>query len=628
MRRFLLVQLGDIGDLALTLPAIKTLRAAYPQAHFALLAPPIPLQLITHQIDEKIEFRRAAFDGIKGLLNPSEWRAAVELALTLRRGAFDTIVYFHAFTTRTGALKYALIAAAAGSPRRVGLQNGNSFFLTDSVPDQGFSEHRLSAWARVVDRVLPAPVYPHPLTPSPSHAIEKGNETSAFLPSLNEDWRGAGGEEQYAGRTNLPRIALHAGSGVQNPARRWDADRFAAAADRLVRECGAEILLVGAKGDDTPAVAAAMREPYTDYFDKTTLPELVELLAGCDLVIGVDSGVTHLAAQAGASTLVLFGPSNPQTWQPPNSVIVRAAPECSPCNYVDHRLGAREGCTARTCMKQITVDQVVERAAAVLHGVTPPPVSITPKTPDAPGVERIRVLGLPISVITYDRWMALIDSWVNSTDGRLHHVCTVNPEMLMIARRDPVFRVVLERADLTVPDGIGLLWAAKQRGTPLPERVTGSDGVPRIAKEAAARGWRLFLLGAAPGIAENAAAILTEANPGLQIVGTYSGSPSPDEEAALVERVNASGADILLVAYGAPEQDKWIARNSPRLNVKMAMGIGGTLDFVAGVIPRAPVGWQRLGLEWLYRLILQPWRLKRMMRLPHFVLAVLSERSE
>jgi len=230
-------------------------------------------------------------------------------------------------------------------------------------------------------------------------------------------------------------------------------------------------------------------------------------------------------------------------------------------------------------------------------------------------------------VITYDQWMTLIDAWVKSSGGRMHHVCTVNPEMLMIARRDPVFRVVLERADLTVPDGIGLLWAAKHQGKPLPQRVTGSDGVPRIAKEAAARGWRLFLLGAAPGVAERAAAILTEQNPGLQIMGTYSGSPSPDEEAALVERVNASGADILLVAYGAPEQDKWIARNSPRLQVKMAMGIGGTLDFVAGVIPRAPVGWQRFGLEWLYRLILQPWRIKRMMRLPRFVLAVLSERS-
>ncbi len=614
MRRFLLVQLGDIGDLALTLPAIKTLREAHPQAHFALLAPPAAAAQITpqHAIDQLILFRRATFGGLKGMLRPAEWRAALDLLLTLRRGAFDTIIYFHAFTTRAGALKFALIAAAAGSPRRVGLQNGNAFFLTDSVPDHGFSEHRLSAWARVIDRLL---------------TLEDRGATAFNASARNQGGSQAADISVPERGSDTYRVAIHAGSGAQNPARRWEPERFAAAADRLVRECGAEILLVGAPGDDTPAVSAAMREPYTDYFGKTTLPELVDLLSTCDLFIGVDSGVTHLAAQAGTPTLALFGPSNPQTWQPANSVIVRSAPECSPCNYVDHRLGARDGCAARTCMRLITVDQVVARAASILKGDIPPPEPVTPKTPDAPGIERMAILGLPVSVITYDQWMALIDTWVKSSGGRMHHVCTVNPEMLMIARRDPVFRVVLERADLTVPDGIGLLWAAKHQGKPLPQRVTGSDGVPRIAKEAAARGWRLFLLGAAPGVAERAAAILTEQNPGLQIMGTYSGSPSPDEEAALVERVNASGADILLVAYGAPEQDKWIARNSPRLQVKMAMGIGGTLDFVAGVIPRAPVGWQRFGLEWLYRLILQPWRIKRMMRLPRFVLAVLSERS-
>jgi N-acetylglucosaminyldiphosphoundecaprenol N-acetyl-beta-D-mannosaminyltransferase len=111
--------------------------------------------------------------------------------------------------------------------------------------------------------------------------------------------------------------------------------------------------------------------------------------------------------------------------------------------------------------------------------------------------------------------------------------------------------------------------------------------------------------------------------PQIQIVGTYAGSPAPDEEAAIVQRVNASGADILLVAYGAPQQDKWIARNLPRLQVKMAMGVGGALDFIAGVIPRAPAWMQKYGIEWLYRLYRQPWRIRRMLRLPYFVLLVL-----
>ncbi|HYO87437.1 MAG TPA: WecB/TagA/CpsF family glycosyltransferase, partial [Candidatus Limnocylindrales bacterium] len=213
------------------------------------------------------------------------------------------------------------------------------------------------------------------------------------------------------------------------------------------------------------------------------------------------------------------------------------------------------------------------------------------------------------------------------TPRRLHHVCTINPEMVMIAQQDANFGHILQRADLTVPDGVGLLWAARRRSQPLPERVTGSDGVPLIAERAASEGWRLFLLGAAPGVADQAAAALCARFPGLRIVGVYSGSPSPDEEAGLCARVNASSADVLFVAYGAPEQDKWIARNRPRLNVAMAMGVGGSLDFAAGVMPRAPRALQRAGLEWLYRLWLQPWRIKRMLRLPRFVLAVLTERT-
>ncbi|MBZ0301966.1 MAG: WecB/TagA/CpsF family glycosyltransferase, partial [Anaerolineae bacterium] len=155
-----------------------------------------------------------------------------------------------------------------------------------------------------------------------------------------------------------------------------------------------------------------------------------------------------------------------------------------------------------------------------------------------------------------------------------------------------------------------------------------SDGVPIIAARAAEKGWRLFFLGAAPGVADKAAAVLRAKHPDLQIVGTTSGSPARDEEDALVEQVNASGADILFVAYGAPEQDKWIARNLPRLRVSMAMGIGGAFDFIAGVLPRAPLGMQRLGLEWLFRLYLQPWRFRRMLRLPRFVLAVLIRRRD
>ena len=176
-----------------------------------------------------------------------------------------------------------------------------------------------------------------------------------------------------------------------------------------------------------------------------------------------------------------------------------------------------------------------------------------------------------------------------------------------------------------MPDGVGLLWAGRHLGAPLPGRVTGSDGLPLIARHAAEKGWKLFFLGAAVGIAERAAEILREKHPQLIVAGAYAGSPAEDEEDELVARINASGADILLVAYGAPKQDKWIARNLPRLEVAMAMGVGGSLDFIAGVVPRAPQWMRARGLEWLYRLLRQPWRLRRMLRLPRFVLAVFRQ---
>ncbi|MCA9911158.1 MAG: WecB/TagA/CpsF family glycosyltransferase, partial [Anaerolineae bacterium] len=256
---------------------------------------------------------------------------------------------------------------------------------------------------------------------------------------------------------------------------------------------------------------------------------------------------------------------------------------------------------------------------------------LPPPAPDisARDTKKIVLLGIPVAAITYAAWFDRIAEWVNDpTDTRCRHVCTVNPEFIMIAQRDVNFRNILRRADLGIPDGVGLLWAARQRGEPLPERVTGSDGVPRIAEAAAQHGWRLFLLGAAPGVADKAAEVLRKGYPGVQIVGVFSGSPAPDEEDTIVERVNASGADILFVAYGAPEQDKWIARNLPRLRTRMAMGVGGSLDFIAGIIPRAPLWMQRAGLEWLYRLYLQPSRIGRMMRLPRFVLAILSENRQ
>ena len=243
-----------------------------------------------------------------------------------------------------------------------------------------------------------------------------------------------------------------------------------------------------------------------------------------------------------------------------------------------------------------------------------------------PSARYVHILGVPIDYSTFASLLDTIALWI--ADGtRPYHICTVSPEFVMIAQDNTEFMRVLQAADLCVADGIGLVLAARFLGSPLPQRVTGSDGVPQIAARAARDGWKLYLLGAAPGVAEQAAARLTADFPGIPIVGAYAGSPSPLEEDAIVERVNASGADILFVAYGAPAQDVWIARNRARLTVRVAMGVGGTFDFLAGVVPRAPRWMRRSGLEWLFRLYRQPQRWRRMLRLPRFIWAVLRFRG-
>lgn len=205
-------------------------------------------------------------------------------------------------------------------------------------------------------------------------------------------------------------------------------------------------------------------------------------------------------------------------------------------------------------------------------------------------------------------------------------VVTVNPEFLMAARRDPAFAAVLNNADLAVADGVGLIWAARRLGHPLPERVTGVDLVEGVAAVAARQGLRLYLLGAQEGVAAAAAAVLCARYPGLIVAGTYAGSPATAEDDAIVARVNQAQAGILFVAYGAPRQDLWIARNRARLSAGVAVGVGGAFDFISGRSRRAPRWMQRLGLEWLHRLYHEPWRWRRMLALPRFVWAVLREK--
>jgi len=225
---------------------------------------------------------------------------------------------------------------------------------------------------------------------------------------------------------------------------------------------------------------------------------------------------------------------------------------------------------------------------------------------------KIDILGIRFDNLTLDEMAAAgIESLRR---GGFHYAVTPNPEFLLSAQKDPEFAEVLNGADLVMPDGVGVVYAAKILGTPLKERVPGVDFAKRMAAWCAQGGKKLFLLGAKPGIAEQAAENLCREYPGLVVCGTHDGYFK--EDAPVAEAVRAAGADLVFVCLGAPRQEKWMAQWGPTTGASLMVGLGGALDVFAGAVQRAPEGWQKLGLEWLYRLLREPKRFSRMARLP------------
>jgi N-acetylglucosaminyldiphosphoundecaprenol N-acetyl-beta-D-mannosaminyltransferase len=243
------------------------------------------------------------------------------------------------------------------------------------------------------------------------------------------------------------------------------------------------------------------------------------------------------------------------------------------------------------------------------------------------GIRSVDVLGLRIDDVTYDESLLLVEQFVAS--GLPHAIVTPNPEFAMRARSDPSFRAVLARSALAVPDGIGLIIAAGWLGRPIREHVRGTDLVHRLAARSVERGWRWFLLGAADGVAAEAADALRRRYPGLQVVGVAAGSPRAEDDPWVHRQIQLAGRiDIILVAYGAPAQEYWMDRNLGPLQIPVGIGVGGVLDYLAGRVPRAPSWVQRLELEFLYRLLTQPWRWRRQLALPHFALLAAREALE
>lgn len=239
---------------------------------------------------------------------------------------------------------------------------------------------------------------------------------------------------------------------------------------------------------------------------------------------------------------------------------------------------------------------------------------------------RVDVLGVGFDRLGLEEAAAAVAGRLSR--GERTFVITANPELVMLARRDPALAaIVRDRADLVLADGTGVVLASRLLGDPLPGRAAGRLLVPRLLAQAARDGRSVFLLGAAPGVGERAAVALRGTFPALRIVGTFAGDGEPKGDAEVLARVSAAAPEILLVAFGMPRQERWIARNLEWLpSVQVAVGVGGVLDQLAGVGTVPPPVVHRFGLEWLWRLAREPWRWRRQRVLPVFAWLVLRAR--
>ncbi len=237
---------------------------------------------------------------------------------------------------------------------------------------------------------------------------------------------------------------------------------------------------------------------------------------------------------------------------------------------------------------------------------------------------RIDILGCPVDVLTMEVAVQRIVECIKRQENC--QVVTANAEILYSAQHDPGLFLTLHDANIITADGMGVILASRILSRPLPERVAGVDLVHSLAQRGVRAGWRFYLLGATREVLDLATQRLQVLYPGVQIVGSHHGYFRPEENTTILASIKASSPDILLVAMGAPKQDKWLHDNLGKSGAAVGIGVGGTFDILAGSAQRAPLWMQRLGLEWLFRLWQQPSRWRRTLMLPKFVWAVLWQR--
>lgn len=238
-------------------------------------------------------------------------------------------------------------------------------------------------------------------------------------------------------------------------------------------------------------------------------------------------------------------------------------------------------------------------------------------------MESIKILGIPVHNLSYDNVLEHIAELIKK--GGVHQIVTINPEFLVIARKNKKFRQVLINADLALIDGVGLQYAAILNGNRFVDRIGGTQLVEKLIPLAEKKGWKIFFLGAMPGVAQKAADDFKNKFSKIQIMAS-SDDPTPEGTKNAIEKIKKFKPHLLFVAYGAPKQDLWIYNNKDKLNVPVMIGVGGAFDYLSGKVKRPPKLVSQLGFEWLWRLINQPWRWKRQLTWPYFVLLVIKER--
>ena len=240
-------------------------------------------------------------------------------------------------------------------------------------------------------------------------------------------------------------------------------------------------------------------------------------------------------------------------------------------------------------------------------------------------LKQVEILGVNVNSLTMAQAVEAVQQF--SAEKKVALVATANAEMLMRSTQDEELKDILNQADLVVPDGAGTVWAAGHLGEPMPERVAGFDLAQELMREAPARGDRIYFFGSAPGVADKAKAKAEELYPGIQVVGTRNGFFTEVDEPGIIAEIKAARPDILLAALGVPKQEKWLKKHMQELQVPVSIGVGGTLDVMAGVMERAPLWMQKAKLEWLFRGLKQPSRAGRLLALPKFVLKVVASKK-